>query len=133
MLGDDFYSRYHSSKINMRHHKKGRAFGRVDKVKKGLIKSLARSLILKEKITTTEAKAKELRPYVEKLVTKAKNDTLASRRLILSRLGDQKSIVSKMFKIIGPRYEKRSGGYTRITKLGIRLKDSSKQALIEFV
>ncbi|MDO8492825.1 MAG: 50S ribosomal protein L17, partial [bacterium] len=115
----------------MRHHKKGRAFGRVDKGRTALLRSLARSLIVKEKITTSIAKAKELRPFIEKLVTCAKSDTIASRRLILSRLGSGKSSVDKMFKTIAPRFSKRPGGYTRITKLPSRLTDSSEMAVIE--
>jgi large subunit ribosomal protein L17 len=117
----------------MRHHKKGRAFGLVDKGRTALIRSLARSLIIREKITTSEAKAKELRPFVEKLVTKGKADSVANRRLVLARLGSGRASVEKIFKTLAPRYEKRAGGYTRITKLSPRIKDGSKQAVIEFV
>jgi len=117
----------------MRHHKKGRAFGRVDKVKIALLRSLARSLILKEKITTSEAKAKELRPFIEKLVTSAKTDTVSARRLVNSRLGDSPKEVSFMFGTIAPRYLTRAGGYTRITKLPARVTDGGKMAVIEFV
>jgi len=117
----------------MRHHKKGRAFGLVDKGRTALIRSLARSLILKEKIETSEAKAKELRPFVERLVTHGKKDTVASRRLVLARLGSGKTTVEKIFGTLAPRYTTRLGGYTRITKLPARLSDSSKRAVIEFV
>ena len=117
----------------MRHHKKGRAFSRVDKVKIALIRSLARSLIEKGKITTSEAKAKELRPFIEKLVTRAKSDSIFSRRLIKGRLGDSAKATEKMFKTIAPRFKTRAGGYTRITKLPPRISDGSKMAVIEFL
>ena len=96
------------------------------------MKSLALSLVLRQKITTTEAKAKELRPFVEKLVTRAKIKTLASRRLLLSRLGGEEG-VSRLISVVAPKYEKRAGGYTRILKLPRRLSDGSAMAVIEFV
>lgn len=117
----------------MRHHKKGRAFARVDKVRVALVRSLARSLIVREKIETTEAKAKELRPFIEKIVTKAKVDSVANRRMVTARIGTSERAVKKMFADIAPRYKERAGGYTRITKLPARLKDSAKMAVIEFV
>ena len=97
------------------------------------MRSLARSLILKGKIKTTEAKAKTLRPFVEKLITKSKNDSVAVRRLISSRLGGEKVATSKLFDTLAPKYKERDGGYTRITKLGTRVGDASREALIEFV
>lgn len=98
------------------------------------MRSLASSLILRGKIKTTEAKAKELRPMVEKLVTKGKNATMASRRLVSSNLGDSKEAeIKKLFEEIGPRYKDRKGGYTRIIKLPRRLADGSPMAIIEFV
>ena len=117
----------------MRHHKKGRAFGKVDKVRKALLRGLARNLIIKEKIETTESKAKEIRPYIEKLISRARHDTLTSRRLVKDKVSAHKIIVEKLFKQIAPRYLNRAGGYTRIIKLPPRLKDSSKRAIIEFV
>ena len=117
----------------MRHHKKGRAFARVDKRRLALLRSLARSLIVREKITTTEAKAKELRPYVEKMITRAKVDSVANRRLIISRLGESEDAIKKIFTTVATRFHKRAGGYTRIVKLPRRLKDGSKMAVIEFV
>lgn len=116
----------------MRHHKKGRKFDRETGQRGALLRSLACSLIRDEKIVTTEAKAKELRPFVEKMLTKAKNDTLASRRLIISRLGNV-GLTKKLFEEIAPQYKTRPGGYTRITKLPIRLQDAAKMAHIEFV
>src|SRR4051812_34009287 len=104
----------------MRHHNSVRKFGREKDQRVALMKSLATSLILKEKITTTEAKAKELRPMIEKLVTKARTNDLATRRLIQSRLGGTAQ-TKKLMETIAPKYLKRAGGYTRITKLPARL------------
>ncbi|MFA6278974.1 MAG: 50S ribosomal protein L17 [Candidatus Paceibacterota bacterium] len=98
-----------------------------------LMRSLARSLVLEEKISTTESKAKALRPLVERLVTYAKKNTLASRRLAKTKLGDA-AAVKKLFDSIGPRYEKRAGGYTRVTKRTLRgSNDARKLAYISFV
>ena len=97
-----------------------------------MLKNLAISLYKYESITTTVEKAKALRPFVEKLITKAKNDTVASRRLVFSRLRDEK-IVKKLFEDIAQRYKNRNGGYTRIYKLGHRAGDASEMAIIELV
>lgn len=97
------------------------------------MRSLARSLVRDEAIITTEAKAKELRPYIEELVTKARNNDLSARKLITSRLGNDKAIAKKLVEEIAPQYENRKGGYTRITKLPIRIKDAAKMAQISFV
>jgi len=100
---------------------------------RALLRSLARSLILEERISTTEAKAKALRPFVERLVTYAKKNTLASRRLAKTRLGDT-AAVKKLFDSIGPRYADRKGGYTRVVKRTKRgLNDARKLAYIAFV
>ena len=117
----------------MRHHQTGRKFNRVKKVRTALVRSLAKNLILREKMTTTEPKAKEIRPYVEKLVTKAKKDTLTNRRLIIEKVGQDKKVLAKLFAELGPRFNERHGGYTRIVKLGRRLTDGSPMAIIEFV
>jgi len=117
----------------MRHHDNKRKFGRERKVRVALMRSLAHNLILHEKIITTEAKAKSLRPYVEKLVTQAKEDSVASRRLISSRLGNDKMATKKLFEEIGPRYAKRPGGYTRIVRVGVRPGDAATRAYIGFV
>lgn len=96
------------------------------------MRSLMRSLIIHERISTTEAKAKELRPIIEKLVTHARKDTVASRRLVASRLGDDEA-TAKLFSAIAPRYENRPGGYTRIVKRAATATDGRKQAYIAFV
>lgn len=97
------------------------------------MRSLARSLVMHERISTTETKAKALRPFVERLVTYAKKNTLASRRLTQARLGDS-AATKKLFDSIGPRYAERSGGYTRVIKRTRRgSNDARKLAYIAFV
>lgn len=116
----------------MKHHKKGRTFGREKAQREALIRSLARSLVLQNGITTTTAKAKELRPFVEKLVTASKADTVASRRLVSTRLRSPEA-VSKLHTDIAKRFSTRAGGYVRIVRLGrigTRVTDMSR---IEFV
>ena len=117
----------------MRHHHVGRVLGRDHDERTALIRSLARSLILHGGIETTEAKAKELRPYIERLITQSKVDTLSARRHILKRLGNQKDAVEKLFSALGPRYKERAGGYTRITRTRINPSDGRQEAKIEFV
>jgi len=108
-------------------------FNRSSNQYHALLRSLARSLILEERISTTEAKAKALRPFVERLVTYAKKNTLASRQLAKARLGDDEA-VKKLFETISPRYEKRAGGYTRVVKRTKRgSNDARKLAYIAFV
>jgi large subunit ribosomal protein L17 len=116
----------------MRHHNANRKFGREKTQRNALLRTLAVSLISKEKIKTTEAKAKELRPYVEKVVTKAKANTLAARRYVTSVLGTT-AATSKMMETIAPKYADRQGGYTRIVKTERRNNDAAKMAIIEFV
>lgn len=97
------------------------------------MRSMARSLIIHERISTTEAKAKELRPYVERLVTYGKKNTLASRRLAVAKLGDA-AATKKLFDAIAPRYKERAGGYTRIVKRAKRgANDARKLAYLMFV
>ena len=100
----------------MRHHKKGRTLGRTRDQKRALMRSLMKSLIMHERISTTEAKAKERRPMIEKLVTHARHDTVAKRRLVATRLGGDSKEVKKLFTTIAPRYKERAGGYVRIVK-----------------
>ena len=117
----------------MRHHNSNRTFGRVRKVRTALMRGLALSLIENGKIHTTEAKAKELRPYIERLVTRGKSDTVASRRHVASYLGEPgDAVVSKLFTDISKRYVDRNGGYTRIIKLG-ETSAGRREACIEFV
>ncbi len=116
----------------MRHHSNTRKFGREKTQRHALMRSLARNLIRDSRIKTTTAKAKELRPYVEKLVTKAKVATVAGRRLVNSRLmGDVET--KKLFDEIAPKYKDRKGGYIRIVRLPKRDLDGSPMSLIEFV
>jgi large subunit ribosomal protein L17 len=116
----------------MRHHKKGRIFGREIGQRTALLRSLARSLVLKNKIKTTEAKAKELRPYVEKLITKAKVNSVATRRLLGARLASAQT-AKLLVEKVAPKYMDRKGGYARITKLPTRLGDSARMAQIELI
>jgi large subunit ribosomal protein L17 len=112
---------------------KPRSFNRPANQRRALLRSLARSLVIHERISTTEAKAKELRPFVERLVTYGKKNTLASRRLAVARLGDE-AAVKKLFESIGPRYRGRAGGYTRVVKRAARgTNDGRKLAYIAFV
>jgi len=115
----------------MRHHNANRKFGRERNQRTALMRSLAYSLALKGKIKTTEPKAKELRPYIEKLVTLGKKQTLASRRALESRIGPRAA--KKIAGELALTYKERLGGYTRITKLGPRVADASPMAIIEFV
>jgi len=117
----------------MKHNKKGRKFGRVRKVRVALMRSLARALVLNGKIETTVAKAKELRPFVEKLITLSKKDSVASRRLVESRMGNDKEVSQKLHTEIAPKYKDRQGGYTRIVKLGKRADASQDKAIIELI
>lgn len=114
----------------MRHLKTGRKFGRTRNQRNALIKSLAVSFFLKKKIKTTEAKAKELRPFVEKCITRAKSPTLANRRELLRYFS--RPVVADMFAE-AQKYANRPGGYTRITKMGSRADDNARMAVIEMV
>jgi large subunit ribosomal protein L17 len=117
----------------MRHLKKGKKFHRLRGDRISFMRNLANDLIRSGKIETTEVRAKAIRPVVEKLVTSAKRQTLASRRIISSRVQNDK-IVNKLYHDLGPRYAERAGGYLRITKLSqTRKRDGTKMAKIEFV
>ncbi len=117
----------------MKHHNKQRKFGRVRKVRTALLRSLMRALVLEGSIETTLAKAKEIRPMIEKLVTLAKKDTVASRRAITSRLGNDEETSKKLHDELAKEYKERLGGYTRITKLGKFAGSTRDHARIEFV
>ncbi|HEX2811523.1 MULTISPECIES: 50S ribosomal protein L17 [unclassified Sphingopyxis] len=116
----------------MRHKSGGRKLQRTSAHRTALFRNMSASLIKHEQITTTVAKAKELRPYIEKLVTLAKRGGLANRRLAMSRLMDDTQLV-KLFDVLAERYKDRNGGYTRIIKAGIRASDAAPIAIIEFV
>lgn len=117
----------------MRHHQKNRTLGRKRGQRTALLRSLARSLVLQEGITTTVAKAKELRPFVERMVTNAKKNSLASRRIIDTRMGGSREVMKKLHDVYAPRYANRAGGYTRIVRLGRVGKRVIESARIEFV
>ena len=116
----------------MRHRVGGRKLQRTASHRAALFRNQSAALIKHEQITTTLAKAKELRPYVEKLVTLAKKGGLSNRRLAHARLMDDAQL-KKLFDVIGPRYAERAGGYTRVIKAGIRASDAAPMAIIEFV
>jgi large subunit ribosomal protein L17 len=115
----------------MQKRRKGRKLSRKTDQRKALLKTLAVSLISKEKIKTTEAKAKELAGFVEKLITRSKTDNVQARRILAGSFGP--ILVKKMVAEIGPRYKDRKGGYVRIIKLGSRKSDSGRMAIIELV
>jgi len=116
----------------MRHRVAGRKLQRTSSHRAALFRNMAAALIKHEQITTTTAKAKELRPYVEKLITLAKKGGLSNRRLAHARLLDETQL-KKLFDVIAPRYEGRAGGYTRVIKAGIRASDAAAMAIIELV
>ncbi|MEA3040715.1 MAG: large subunit ribosomal protein [Sphingomonadales bacterium] len=116
----------------MRHRVAGRKLQRTSSHRAALFRNMAAALIKHEQITTTLAKAKELRPYVEKLITLAKKGGLSNRRLAHARLMDDTQLV-KLFDVLAPRYEGRAGGYTRVIKAGLRASDAAAIAIIELV
>ena len=116
----------------MRHRKSGRHLNRTSSHRKAMFANMAISLIEHEIVKTTVPKAKELRRVAEPLITLAKNDTVANRRLAFARLRS-KAAVGKLFSELGPRYEERPGGYTRILKAGYRAGDAAPVAFIELV
>jgi large subunit ribosomal protein L17 len=116
----------------MRHRVAGRKLQRTSSHRAALFRNMAAALIKHEQITTTTAKAKELRPYVEKLITLAKKGGLSNRRLAHSRLLDETQL-KKLFDVLADRYADRAGGYTRIVKAGIRASDAAPIAIIELV
>jgi large subunit ribosomal protein L17 len=109
----------------------GRKFGRKINVRRALLRSLIVNLVRDGKIKTTEAKAKEIRPRIEKMISRARVDNLANKRMLIAKIGE--SATKKMFEEIAPKYKNRKGGYTRIAKLPARKGDAAKVAIIEFV
>lgn len=118
----------------MRHHNANRKFGRETGQRQAFLRSLISSLIVREKIRTTQARAKEIRPLIEKMITRAKNPTLANIRLLSARLGtEDKKVAEKLIKTVAPKYKETQGGYTRITKLPPRKSDGAAMAIIELI
>ena len=116
----------------MRHRKKGRQLSRTRSNRKATLRNLATSLFRHERIETTTAKAKELRPYAERLITLARRGDVHARRLAAMKIQDRE-ILGKLFDEIAPRYMERPGGYTRVLKLGNRKGDAAEMSLIELV
>jgi large subunit ribosomal protein L17 len=116
----------------MRHGHSGRKLQRKSGHRAALLRNLAAALVKHEQIMTTAPKAKELRPYVEKLITLAKRGGLSNRRLALGRLGDETQL-KKLFDVLAERYATREGGYTRVIKAGLRAGDAAPMAVIELV
>lgn len=116
----------------MRHNKSGKRLGRNTPHRTAMLRNMVTSLFDHEKITTTDARAKELRKVVDRMITLGKRGDLHARRQVLSVIRDQK-IVAKLFDQIGPRYKDRPGGYTRIVKIGSRLGDNAPQSIIALV
>ena len=117
----------------MRHGRTRHKLSRDSAHRKALLRNLSRQLIEHERIQTSQAKAKAVKPEVEKLITLAKRGDLHARRLLLSRLGQDKFVVHKLVEEIAPRYATRPGGYTRIVKLGPRRSDSTEMVFLELV
>jgi large subunit ribosomal protein L17 len=117
----------------MRHQRKRHKLSRDPDHRRALLANLSKEVIEHERITTTQAKAKAVKPEVEKLITLAKRGDLHARRQALAALGQDVFIVRQLFDVVAPRYEGRNGGYTRILKLGPRSSDSSEMVLLELV
>ena len=117
----------------MRHAKQRHKLSRDSSHRKALLRNLSRELIQHERIETSQAKAKAVKPKVEKLITLAKRGDLHARRQALSELGQDKFVVHKLFEEVAPRYAERPGGYTRIVKLGPRRSDSTEMVFLELV
>ena len=116
----------------MRHRKIGRKLGRTSSHRKAMYRNMSVSLLMNETIKTTVPKAKELRRVVEPIITRSKKDSVANRRIIFNQLRD-KVVIGKLFNEIGPRFEKRPGGYLRILKLGPRTGDAAPMALVQLL
>jgi len=122
----------------MRHRVAGRQFGLPSDQRKALLKGLLRSLIIYKQIETTETRAKDLRPIIEKLITRAKtDDSVNSRRIARTYIGgksaDDESIVKELFTVIAPKFQDRPGGYTRMARVGVRRGDGAPVVLLQFV
>ena len=115
----------------MRHLKKRQKLTRTVSQRKTMLRSLAGQLILRERIITTEGKAKKVRPFLEKAISRAKTNTLANRRILLKDFSSK--VIDKLIKEIGPRYTNRAGGYSKITKIKNRKNDNAPMAIIELI
>lgn len=119
----------------MRHRVGGRQFGLPSDQRQALLKGLLRSLIIYKRIETTETRAKEIRPMIEKLVTRAKEDSVHSRRIARTYIGGHSStdedIIKELFTVIGPQFRDRAGGYTRMAKVGVRRGDGAPVVILE--
>jgi large subunit ribosomal protein L17 len=118
--------------VKVRHRRKGRRLGRTTSHRLALLRNLATALFVHERIRTTEPRCKELRRYVEKLITKAKRGDVHARQMVSRDIKDRK-VLSKLFDVLAPRYAERPGGYTRIVKLGPRKGDCAAMSIIELV
>lgn len=116
----------------MRHRKKGKILDRKKEPRKMMLRNLASSVLIYEKVKTTEAKARAVKPLIEKAITIAKKGDLKSRRRLIELLS-QKMAIKKCFEVLGARFNNRKGGYTRIVKLGARAGDNAKMVIIELV
>ena len=116
----------------MRHGMSGRKFGRTRAHRRAMLANLAAALLKHEQIVTTLPKAKDIRPYTEKLITLAKRGDLHARRQVVSTLRDER-VAKKLFEVLGPRYAERPGGYIRIMKAGFRHGDAAPMAVVELV
>lgn len=116
----------------MRHRKKNKKLDRDTSHRRALLKNLTKSLFLHNKLITTAAKAKYLRPFAERLITIGKNNSLSTRRILIKKLGDEK-ITKKILEEISPKYKERKGGYTRMIKIGFRKGDSAEIVQIELI
>lgn len=117
----------------MRHRKVSCKFGRMSSHRKAMFMNMAKSIIQHNTIKTTLPKAREIRRVLEPLITLAKTDNVANRRLASSRLGNDKHIVAKLFQVVGPKFVDRPGGYLRILKCGFRQGDCAPMAVVELV
>lgn len=116
----------------MLHRVAGKKLGRTSNQRKALFRGLANSFILHEKIVTTEAKAKAVRPMIEKLITRSKTNSIHARRMLLKELVSENT-VAKMLEVVGPKFKERSGGYTRLIKIGARAGDRAPMVALSFV
>ena len=118
----------------MRHHNHNRKFGRKKNIRLAFMRSLARALVIEGRIMTTEARAKELRPFVEKMITRAKStEAVTALRTLTADMGGQIDVAQKIVRDIAPKFTDRNGGYIRILKAPARASDGAPMALIEFV